>query len=61
MQGHKIPKNERIFLTGDKPKWVFYVISGEVTLARTGLQGEPVVLQRTRQGLRQSFEQPLSL
>ncbi len=29
---------------------MFYVISGEITLERTGLQGEPVVLQRTRQG-----------
>jgi CRP-like cAMP-binding protein len=29
---------------------MFYVIAGEVTLERTGLQGEPVVLQRTRLG-----------
>jgi len=29
---------------------MFYVISGEVTLERGGMQGEPVVLQRTRQG-----------
>jgi phosphoenolpyruvate carboxylase len=29
---------------------MFYVIAGEVTLERTGLQGEPVVLQRTRVG-----------
>jgi len=43
-------KNERLFLTGKKPEWMFYVIAGEVTLERTGLQGEPVVLQRTRLG-----------
>lgn len=49
-EGVRFPKNERIFLTGDKPEWMFYVVSGEVTLERTGLQGEPVVLQRTRQG-----------
>jgi CRP-like cAMP-binding protein len=49
-EGGRFPKNERIFLTGDKPEWMFYVVSGEVTLERTGLQGEPVVLQRTRQG-----------
>jgi len=29
---------------------MFYVVIGEITLERTGLQGEPVVLQRTRQG-----------
>jgi CRP-like cAMP-binding protein len=49
-EGARFPKNERIFLTGTKPEWMFYVVSGEVTLERTGLQGEPVVLQRTRQG-----------
>ena len=43
-------KNDRLFLTGKKPEWMFYVIAGEVTLERTGLQGEPVVLQRTRLG-----------
>lgn len=49
-EGVRFSKNERIFLTGDKPEWMFYVVSGEVTLERTGLQGESVVLQRTRQG-----------
>lgn len=29
---------------------MFYAISGEVILERAGLQGEPVVLQRTRHG-----------
>ncbi len=29
---------------------MFYVVAGEVTLQRSGLQGEPVVLQRTRLG-----------
>ena len=49
-EGTRILKNEQIFLAGSKPEWMFYVLSGEVTLERTGLQGEPVVLQRTRQG-----------
>ena len=49
-EGARFPKNERIFLAGDKPEWMFYVVSGEITLERTGLQGEPVVLQRTRHG-----------
>jgi CRP/FNR family transcriptional regulator, dissimilatory nitrate respiration regulator len=43
-------KNERLFKTGKSPEWMFYVVSGEVTLERTGLQGEAVVLQRTRNG-----------
>ena len=43
-------RSERLFLTGKIPQWMFYVIAGEVTLERTGLQGEPVVLQRTRLG-----------
>lgn len=43
-------RNERLFLTGKIPQFMFYVIAGEVTLERTGLQGEPVVLQRTRLG-----------
>ena len=49
-EGTRFAKHERIFLTGDKPEWMFFVVSGEVTLERTGLQGEPVVLQRTRLG-----------
>jgi CRP-like cAMP-binding protein len=48
-EGARFHKGERIFLTGDKPEWMFYVVSGEITLERAGLQGEPVVLQRTRQ------------
>lgn len=49
-KGALYKKGERLFLTGEKPEWMFYVVAGEVTLERTGLQGEPVVLQRTRQG-----------
>ncbi len=49
-QGALYKKNERLFITGKKPEWMFYVVTGEVTLERTGLQGESVVLQRTRLG-----------
>jgi CRP/FNR family transcriptional regulator, dissimilatory nitrate respiration regulator len=49
-EGVRCPRNARIFQTGSRPEWMYYVVSGEVTLERTGLQGEPVVLQRTRQG-----------
>jgi CRP/FNR family transcriptional regulator, dissimilatory nitrate respiration regulator len=48
--GARFARNERIFLSGTKPAWMFYVVLGEITLERSGLQGEPVVLQRTRQG-----------
>ena len=43
-------KHQTLFLTGERPHWMFFVVSGEVTLERTELQGEPVVLQRTRLG-----------
>lgn len=49
-EGALLKKNERVFLAGDKPQWMFYVLTGEVTLHRSGLQGESVILQRTRQG-----------
>jgi CRP-like cAMP-binding protein len=45
-----IKKQDRVFLAGSMPVWMFYVISGEVTLERSGMHGESVVLQRTRQG-----------
>ena len=45
-----VKKNDRVFLAGAMPVWMFYVIAGEVTLERTGMHGESVVLQRTRQG-----------
>ena len=49
-EGAYYKKHHRLFLTGERPHWMFFVVSGEVTLERTGLQGEPVVLQRTRLG-----------
>jgi CRP-like cAMP-binding protein len=49
-EGALIRKNARLFLAGKMPEWMFYVVSGEVTLERTGQHGESVVLQRTRQG-----------
>jgi CRP-like cAMP-binding protein len=49
-EGALIHKNNKVFRAGEKPIWMYYVVNGEVTLERTGLQGEPVVLQRTRSG-----------
>lgn len=48
--GAHYKKHERLFITGKSPEWMFYVVTGEVTLERTGLQGDSVVLQRTRLG-----------
>jgi CRP-like cAMP-binding protein len=49
-EGAYYKKHQRLFLTDERPYWMFFVVSGEVTLERTGLQGEPLVLQRTRLG-----------
>lgn len=43
-------KGERLFQTGKRPAYMFFVVSGEVTLERLGLNGESVILQRTRHG-----------
>ena len=44
------PKGTFLFKAGDKPERMFFVVSGEVVLERPGLQGAPVILQRTRRG-----------
>ena len=45
-----LKKNTLLFKTGKKPEWMFFVLSGEVTLERLSQHGDPVVLQRTRHG-----------
>jgi CRP-like cAMP-binding protein len=48
---HKhLKKGTLLFKTGKKPEWMFFVLSGEVTLERLGPHGDSVVLQRTRHG-----------
>ena len=49
-QGASVKKGRLLFRTGEKPRWMFFVLRGEVTLERTSAQGDPVVLQRTRHG-----------
>ena len=49
-EGAYYKKHQKLFVTGERPQWMFFVVNGEVTLERTGLQGEPVVIQRTRLG-----------
>lgn len=43
-------KGDTLFVVGDKPQAMFFIESGEVVLQRLGLQGEPIVLQRSRRG-----------
>jgi len=48
---HKhLKKGTLLFKTGKKPVWMFFVLSGEVTLERLSQHGDSVVLQRTRHG-----------
>lgn len=49
-EGAYYKKHQRLFLTGERPRWMFFVVSGEVTLERLSQHGDPVVLQRTRYG-----------
>lgn len=48
--GVRYPKGSRLFATGTRPVSMYYVGSGEVTLERPGIGGEPMILQRTRHG-----------
>jgi CRP-like cAMP-binding protein len=43
-------KGEILFAAGRKPAFMFFVVRGEVTLERLGLNGESVIMQRTRHG-----------
>ena len=43
-------KGDRLFTTGGKPAYMFFIRSGEVVLERGDAQGGSVVLHRTRQG-----------
>ena len=44
-------RGDRLFSAGEKPKYMFFIGSGEVLLERMGMQGAPIVLQRTRSGI----------
>ncbi len=43
-------KGARLFAAGRRPVAMFYVGAGEVTLERPGIDGNPIILQRTRHG-----------
>jgi CRP-like cAMP-binding protein len=44
------PRGARLFETGRKPEYMYFVESGEVTLERYSLDGNTIILQRTRHG-----------
>jgi CRP-like cAMP-binding protein len=46
----QFPRGACLFKAGDKPERMFFVVSGEVVLERPGLQGNSIILQRTRRG-----------
>ncbi len=48
--GSLIRKGEHVFSVGVAPRWMFYVVRGEVALERSGAHGEHVILQRCRSG-----------
>lgn len=49
-EGALVHRNAHVFTSGQTPTWMFYVVRGEVTLERSGLHGQTVVMQRTRRG-----------
>ena len=46
----KLAARQRLASQGDEPRYVFYVIAGEVRLMRAGRKGESFILQRVRRG-----------
>ncbi|MBT9465256.1 Crp/Fnr family transcriptional regulator [Hydrogenophaga sp.] len=48
--GIELCKGERLFLQRQRPRHMYFVVSGEIVLERMGEQGDTVVLQRVRQG-----------
>jgi CRP-like cAMP-binding protein len=44
------PRGARLFETGRKPEYMYFVESGEVTLERCSLDGNTIILQRSRHG-----------
>lgn len=48
--GINLCKGDRLFLQRQRPRHMYFVEGGEIVLERMGEQGDPVVLQRVRQG-----------
>jgi CRP-like cAMP-binding protein len=45
-----LPKSARLFSRGDRPRAMYFVVSGEVHLVRPSLTGSQIVLQRAQGG-----------
>jgi len=46
----QLRKSEKLFTTGQQPRYLFWVQAGQVVLERAAANGSSVVLQRTHQG-----------
>lgn len=47
---HHFEKGAYLFHHGNKPEYMFFIVSGEAVLTRTSSHGEPTILQRCRGG-----------
>ena len=45
-----VTANTALFLTGEPPQWMFFVLTGEVVLERHGMEGQQACLQRSQSG-----------
>jgi CRP-like cAMP-binding protein len=48
--GHHFDKGDYLFHQGKKPEFMFFVVSGEAALTRGSRHGEPIILQRCKNG-----------
>lgn len=46
----ELRKGDSLFRQRQRPRYMHFVVGGEIVLERTGESGDPVVLQRVRQG-----------
>jgi CRP-like cAMP-binding protein len=49
-QAEDFAANTALFLTGEQPRWMFFVLTGEVVLERHGTDGQQACLQRCQGG-----------
>jgi CRP-like cAMP-binding protein len=47
---HHFEKGDYLFHQGKKPKYMFFIVSGEAVLTRISSHGEPTILQRCKGG-----------
>ena len=48
--GHHFDKGDYLFHQAKKPEFMFFVVSGEAVLTRASSHGEPIILQRCKNG-----------